>query len=142
MTVNATPAVTHEDGVQNTPFVQGLARRVPTALGGLLFTALAGLSFLYWVYCLVVTWIGHDNWGTPLFQTSVAVGLVVTVAFVARKTLAWLPVLVIAAAWCVLSGLPLIPIVQVIVQAAAVALMMAATVFATVAAQQSEKPRW
>ncbi|HEY0248804.1 MAG TPA: hypothetical protein VGC45_11150 [Gryllotalpicola sp.] len=142
MTVNATPAVSHEDGVQNSSFVQGLARRIPTPLGGLLVTLLAVLAFLYWAYCLVVTWIGHGSWGTPLFQTTVAALLVVSVAFVARKTLAWLPLLVLAAAWSFFSGLPLLPIVQVIVQAAAVALMLASAVFATVAAQQSEKPRW
>ncbi|GAA4157343.1 hypothetical protein GCM10022286_08880 [Gryllotalpicola daejeonensis] len=143
MTVNAaSPAVTHDDGVQNQSFVGFLARRIPSALGGLLVTLLALLVFLFWVYTLVVTWIGHGDLSTPLFQTTVAAVLVVGVAFFARKTLGWLGLLIIAAAWCILSGLPLIPIVQVIVQAVLVTLMVAAAVFAVVAAEQAEKPRF
>lgn len=142
MTVNVTPAVTHDDGVQNSRFINGLARRIPSAVGGLLVTLLAVLSFLYWAYCLVVTWIGHASLGTPLFQTTVAAALVVGVAFYARKTLSWLGLLVFAALWCIMSGLPLIPIVQVAVQAVSVTLMIAAAVVSTVAAEQSEKARF
>ena len=100
VTVNAAPAVSHDDGVQNSRFINGLARRIPSAVGGLLVTLLAVLSFLYWAYCLVVTWIGHASLGTPLFQTTVAAALVVGVAFYARKTLSWLGLLVFAALWC------------------------------------------
>lgn len=142
MTVNAAPAVSHDDGVQNSSFINGLARRIPSALGGLIVTVLAVLVFVYWVYCLVVTWIGHASLGTPLFQTSVAAMLVVGVAFFARKTLSWLGLLVLAAAWCFLSGLPLIPVVQVIVQTVVVTLMFAAAVVSTVAADQAERARF
>ena len=143
MTVNAaSPAVTHDDGVQNQSFVGGLARRIPSALGGLIVTVLGLLAFLFWVYTLVVTWIGHSELSTPLFQTTVAVVLVGGVAFYARNTLGWLGLLVLAAAWCVLSALPLLPVIQVLVQAAAVALMAAAAVFAVVAAEQAERPRF
>jgi hypothetical protein len=143
VTVNAaSPAVTHDDGVQNQSFVGGLARRIPSALGALLITLLAVLAFLFWAYTLVVTWIGREDLSTPLFQTTVAAALVVGVAFYARKTLGWLGLLVLAAAWCIVSGLPLIAIVQVILQAALVALMVAAAVFAVVAAEQAEKPRF
>ena len=142
MTVNAAPAVSHDDGIQNRPFINGLARRIPSALGGLLVSVLAVLVFLYWAYCLVVTWIGHASLGTPLFQTTAAAMLVVGVAFYARKTLSWLALLVLAAVWCILSGLPLVPIAQVAVQAVVVALMMAAAVVATVAADQAERPRF
>ena len=140
--MNAAPAVSHDDGVQNRPFIHGLARRIPSAIGGLLITVLGVLAFLYWVYCLVVTWIGHASLGTPLFQTTVAVALVVGVAFYARKTLSWLALLVLAAAWCILSGLPLVPLAQVIVQAVLVALMMASAVVATVAADEAERARF
>lgn len=142
MTLHAAPTVSHDDGVQNSSFIHGLARRIPTAVGGLLVTVLALLAFLYWVYCLVVTWIGHADLGTPLFQTSVAAALVVGVAFYARNTLAWLGLLVLAAVWCILSGLPLLPLAQVIVQAVLVALMAAAAVVATVAADRAEQPRF
>ena len=142
MTVNAAPAVSHDDGIQNSSFVLGLARRIPSALGALLVTVLGFLAFLYWVYCLVVTWIGHASLGTPLFQTTVAVFLVVGVAFFARKTLSWLALLVFAAAWCVLSGLPLVPLAQVIAQAVVVTLMIASAAVATVAAEQAERPRF
>ncbi|AYG02263.1 hypothetical protein [Gryllotalpicola protaetiae] len=143
MTVNAaTPAVTHDDGVQNQSFVGFLARRVPSALGAGLVTLLAVLTFLFWAYTLVVTWIGHGELSTPLFQTTVAALLVVGVAFFARKTLGWLGLFVLAAAWCVVSILPLVAIAQVVLQAALVALMAAAAVFAVVAAEQAEKPRF
>ena len=142
MTVNAAPAVSHDDGVQNSSFVSGLARRIPSALGGLIVTVLAVLVFAYWAYCLVVTWIGHASLGTPLFQTTAAAMLVVGVAFFARRTLSWLGLLVIAAAWCVLSGVPFIPIVQVIVQAVIVTLMFAAAVVSTVAADKAEQARF
>lgn len=143
MTVNAaSPAVTHDDGVQNHTFVRGLARRIPTALGGAVVSLLAVLVFLFWAYTLVVTWIGHGELSTPFFQTTVAALLVVGVAFYARKTLAWLGLLVLAAAWCVVSILPLVPIWQVILQAGLVALMAASAVFAVVAAEQAEKPRF
>lgn len=140
--MNAAPAVSHEDGVQNSPFVKRIGRRIPSALGGAVVTLLALLVALYWIYCLVVTWIGHGNLGTPLFQTTAAAALVIGVAFFARRTFAWLGVLVLAAVWCIISGLPLIPIVQVLAQAASVALLMAAAVFAVVAAEQAEKPRF
>jgi len=142
VTVNAAPAVSHDDGVQNSSFIIGLARRIPSALGGLLVTVLAVLVFLYWAYCLVVTWIGHASLGTPLFQTTVAAMFVVGVAFFARRTLSWLGLFVIAAAWCVLSGLPFIPIVQVAVQTVIVTLMFAAAVVSTVAADQAERARF
>lgn len=142
MTVNAAPAVSHDDGVQNSPFIAGLARRIPSALGGAVVTLLAVLVFLYWAYCLVVTWIGHASLGTPLFQTTASAMLVVGVAWFARRTLSWLGLLVIAAAWCVLSGLPLVPIAQVAVQAVIVTLMFAAAVVSTVAADQAEKARF
>lgn len=140
--MNAAPAVSHDDGVQNQSFVNGLARRIPSAVGGLIVSVLTVLVALYWVYCLVVTWIGHGDLGTPLFQTTVAGALVVGVAVFARKTLAWLGLLVLAALWCVLSALPLLPLAQVIVQAVVVALMAAASVFAVTAADQAEKPRF
>lgn len=143
MTVNAaSPAVTHDDGVQNQSFVAGLGRRIPSALGGLLVTLLALLVFLFWVYTLVVTWIGRGELSAPLFQVTVAAVLVVGVAFFARKTLGWLALLVIAAVWCVISDLPLIAIVQVLLQALLVTLMAAAAVFAVVAAEQAERPRF
>ena len=143
MTVNAaSPAVTHDDGVQNQSFVAFLARRIPSALGGAIVTLLAVLVFLFWAYTLVVTWIGHGELSTPLFQTTVAAFLVVGVAWFARKTLGWVWLLLVAAAWCILSGLPLLPIVQVIVQAVLVALMMFAAVNAVVAAEQAERPRF
>ncbi|GAA4178796.1 hypothetical protein [Gryllotalpicola koreensis] len=143
MTVNAaSPAVTHDDGVQNQSFVGFLARRVPTAVGALLVTLLALLVFLFWAYTLVVTWIGHGELSTPLFQTTVAALLVGGVAFYARKTVGWIWLLIIAAAWCVVSMLPLIAIVQVLLQAALVALMVAAAVYAVVAAERAEQPRF
>lgn len=142
MTVNSPTVVSHDDGLQNSSLINGLARRIPSALGGFIVTMLALLVFLYWVYCLVVTWIGHASLGTPLFQTTAAAALVVGVAFVARRTLSWLGLFVLAAVWCILSGLPLLPLVQVIVQAALVALMVVAAVYATVAADQAEKPRF
>jgi FtsH-binding integral membrane protein len=143
VTVNAaSPAVTHDDGVQNHTFVRGLARRIPTALGAALVGLVSVLVVLFWLYTLVVTWIGHGNLSTPFFQTTVAAVLVIGVAAFARKTLGWLGLLVIAAAWCILSGLPLLPIVQVLVQAVLVALMVAAAVFAVVAAEQAERPRF
>jgi hypothetical protein len=143
VTVNAAaPAVTHDDGVQNQSFVGGLARRIPSAVGGAIVTLLAVLAFLFWVYTLVVTWIGRGELSAPLFQVTVAALLVVGVAFYARKTLGWLGLLVLAAAWCVVSALPLISIVQVLLQAVLVALMAAAAVFAVVAAEQAEKPRF
>jgi hypothetical protein len=142
VTVNAAPAVSHEDGVQNSPFVKRIGSRIHSALGAAVVTLLALLVALYWLYCLVVTWIGRGELGTPLFQTTAAAILVIGVAFYARRTLAWLGVLVIAAVWCILSGLPLLPIAQVIAQAACVALLIAAAVFAVVAAEQAERPRF
>ena len=41
---------------------------------------------LFWLYTLVVTWIGHSDLSTPLFQTTVVVGLVIGVAAYARKS--------------------------------------------------------
>jgi hypothetical protein len=143
VTVNAaSPAVTHDDGVQNQSFVRGLARRIPSGLGALIVTVLTLLVFVFWVYTLVVTWIGRSELSTPLFQTTVAAILVVGVAFYARKTLGWLVLLVLAAAWCVLSGLPLVPLAMVIVQAVLVTLVVAAAVFSVVAAEQAERPRF
>ena len=143
MTVNAaSPAVTHDDGVQNHTFVRGLARRIPSALGGAIVSLLAVLVFLFWAYTLVVVWIGHGELSTPLFQTTIAALLVVGVAWFARRTLAWLGLFVLAAAWCVVSILPLVAIAQVILQAGLIALMAAAAVFAVVAAEQAEKPRF
>jgi FtsH-binding integral membrane protein len=143
VTVNAaSPAVTHDDGVQNHTFVSAIARRIPTALGAAIVGLVTVLAVLFWLYTLVVTWIGRGDLSTPLFQTTVAVFLVAGVAGFARKTLSWLGLLVIAAAWCILSGLPLLPVVQVLVQAVLVTLMIAAAVFAVVAAEAAERPRF
>ena len=77
MTVNAAPAVSHEDGDQNSPFVAGLARRIPAPLGATIVGLVSTLLVLFWLYTLVVTWIGHSDLSTPLFQTTVVVGLVI-----------------------------------------------------------------
>jgi len=142
VTVNAAPAVSHEDGDQNSSLVAGLARRIPTPLGATIVGLISTLLVLFWLYTLVVTWIGHSDLSTPLFQTTVVVGLVIGVAAYARKTLAWVPVLVIGAAWAILSNLPFVAIVHVLVHAVAVALLIASAVYATVAAEHAEKPRW
>ncbi|MCL2514312.1 MAG: hypothetical protein FWD85_03175 [Microbacteriaceae bacterium] len=142
MTVNAAPAVSHEDGVQNSPFVAGLARRIPAPLGAALVGVVSVLLALFWLYTLVVTWINHSDLSTPFFQTTVVVAVVIGVAAYARKTLAWLPVLVVGAAWAILSIVPFLPVVMVIVQAAVVAIFVATAVFAVVSAEQAEKPRW
>jgi len=143
VTVNAaSPAVTHDDGVQNQSFVRGLGRRIPSGLGALIVTFVGLLVFLFWAYTLVVTWIGHGELSTPLFQTTVSAVLVIGVAFFARKTLGWLILLVVAAAWCIVSGLPLVAVAQVILQAVLVALLAVAAVFSVVAAEQAERPRF
>jgi len=142
VTEHATAAVTHDDGVQNGPFASWLSYRIPAPLGGLLVTLLALASFGVWVWSLVVTWLGHIEWGLPFFQVTVAALLVVGVAVYAYKTLAWLLPLVVSAFWIWVSMVPFIPIAQVIFQTLTVTALMAAVVFAIQGAVNAAKPRF
>jgi len=138
----STPAVTHEDGDQNSSFVRLLSTRIPAGLGAALVTILIALVAVAWVWSLVVTWNGHTSWFLPLFQTTVAGLLVVGVAFYGYKTLAWLLPLLVSALWIWVSVEPLLPVWQTVLQAGTVSLLIAATVFAVVGVQKSEEPRF
>lgn len=137
-----TPAVTHEDGDQNGSFIRLLSTRIPAGLGGALVALLTLLIAVAWVWSLVVTWIGHTSWFLPLFPTTVAGALVLGAAVYGRKTLAWLLPLLVSALWVWVSVEPLQPAWNVVLQAVTVALLVAATVIAVVAAQKSEEPRF
>ncbi|WP_022881177.1 hypothetical protein [Gryllotalpicola ginsengisoli] len=142
MTEHAIPAVTHEDGEQNSPLIRFFAARIPAALGALIVTVLVILLFLVWAWSLVATWSSHPGWGLPLFQVTVAALLVGTVAVFTRRTFAWVLPLIAAALWVLFSDLPLVPIAQVILQAVTVTLMAWTSVVALTAAAYAEKPRF
>lgn len=142
MTDHSASAVTHDDGLQNGRFIAFLGHHHSAVLGKAVAGLLGLVLFAVWAWSLVLTWISLPQYAPPLFQTSVCVAVVAGVAFYGYKTLAWVFPLIASVLWIVVSITPFEPIWMCAFQAATVAFLLFATVFAVTAIDQSEKPRF
>lgn len=106
------------------PIVRRLSKPLPGPLGALLATIIVLIGIALFIWSLVETWEGRPDATLPLFQVSVAVLVVCTTAVLARKTFSWVVALIGAIAWIWISVLPLVPFIQVLLQAVCVTVML------------------
>ncbi|HEU0256270.1 MAG TPA: hypothetical protein VFQ96_00355 [Microbacteriaceae bacterium] len=124
------------------PVVRGLGREIPRSLGGILAAIVLIVAIGLFVWSLIATWSGQQQDGLPLFPVMIGGGVVTTLAFYGYRTVSWIVALVAVACWILVTALPIIPVVEALLQAVTVTAMVVGINITLEAVKYLKTPRF
>ena len=135
-------AAQQNPAVSDEPVIRALGREIPRALGGLLAAIVVIVAIGLFVWSLIATWSGQSQDGLPLFPVTIGGGIVATLAVYGRRTFSWVVALVAAACWILVTALPLVPILEVLLQAVTFTAIMVGVTITLEAVKHLKAPRF